>query len=320
MAKLDSATVIIPAYNASSFIRRTIESVLEQEHHANEVYIIDDGSTDNTQEVVETYGEEVIYVYQPNAGAGTARNIGAQLAQSKYLFFLDAGDELVPASLRVLLTAIRKYPNAAAIFGAYQQMEEYDAVRIPEENRLLHRQQGLGIVEDMFEVMALWDCVRAGNVLVRKDILMDVGMFPTGRAHREDLYTWSCIAGRYDWAFFDAEVCTRHEERAANEEHPDVSEIQWIFDEETMKKNVRESHWESYRIFRREEVLRLCHKLARAGEVERMRDALEQIAPAPTSSNWDWYAKMSLKPGWMVKAAAAVRKWSGGDESVALTG
>ena len=65
-------SVVIPAYNAARFIRRTIDSVLAQTYTGCELIVVDDGSTDNTGEVVKSYGQKVRYIYQKNAGDGPA--------------------------------------------------------------------------------------------------------------------------------------------------------------------------------------------------------------------------------------------------------
>lgn len=88
-------SVIIPTYNRSNFIVATITSVLEQNFEDFEVLVIDDGSTDNTKEIIERIlqkDKRVKYFYKTNAERGAARNFGVQESNGKFLIFLDSDD------------------------------------------------------------------------------------------------------------------------------------------------------------------------------------------------------------------------------------
>src|SRR5690349_1993835 len=88
-------SVIVPAYNASRTLGETIESVLAQSFSNLELIIVDDGSTDRTQDVVSEYehrDERIIYVWQINSGVSVARNKGIEIAKGKYISIIDADD------------------------------------------------------------------------------------------------------------------------------------------------------------------------------------------------------------------------------------
>lgn len=87
-----SISVIIPAYNSSRTILRAVNSVMQQTLTADEVIIVDDGSTDNTCELVETHFPSVILIKQKNAGAAAARNTGVRSAKGELIAFLDSDD------------------------------------------------------------------------------------------------------------------------------------------------------------------------------------------------------------------------------------
>lgn len=96
-------SIVIPTYNAESFIKETIESVLKQTHTEWELIIIDDGSTDSTADIIQEYVEKdsrIKYYYQTNAGVSTARNKGINLSKGKYIAFLDADDIWLPNNLK----------------------------------------------------------------------------------------------------------------------------------------------------------------------------------------------------------------------------
>ena len=104
-------SVVIPAYNAGRFIRRTIDSVLAQTYTDYEIIVVDDGSTDNTAEIVKSYGSKVRYIYQQNAGDGAARNTGIYAAKGEWIAFLDHDDEWLPEKLRLQMELLKRNPQ-----------------------------------------------------------------------------------------------------------------------------------------------------------------------------------------------------------------
>lgn len=84
-------SVIIPAYNAEKYIVQCIENLLYQTYKNLEIIIVDDGSTDNTAQIVQQY-PDVKYIYQPNSGVSVSRNTGIKAATGEYIHFMDADD------------------------------------------------------------------------------------------------------------------------------------------------------------------------------------------------------------------------------------
>src|SRR5512132_248706 len=93
-------SVIVPAYNAGSTIAEAVESALAQTYRPLEVVVVDDGSTDDTAEVVaERFEDRVHIISAPHRGRGAARNTGLATARGAYIQFLDADDVLAPAKI-----------------------------------------------------------------------------------------------------------------------------------------------------------------------------------------------------------------------------
>ncbi len=109
-------SVIIPCYNHAQFLRQAIESVLAQTYSDFEIVVVDDGSSDNTAEVVMRY-PLVRYVYQENAGLASARNTGLRHSRGKFLVFLDADDRLLPDALETGICCMREHPECAFVSG-----------------------------------------------------------------------------------------------------------------------------------------------------------------------------------------------------------
>jgi glycosyltransferase involved in cell wall biosynthesis len=111
-------SVVIPTYQREPLIGRAIESALAQTHPPDEIIVVDDGSTDETEAVVNTFGRLVHYVRQPNSGVSVARNRGAQMARSPWVAFLDSDDRWRPNHLGSLNTTIRETNSEASLYFA----------------------------------------------------------------------------------------------------------------------------------------------------------------------------------------------------------
>lgn len=116
---LPSFSVVIPAYNAGPTIARTLDSVLAQTWPAHEIIVVDDGSSDNTRQVVATYGDQIIYLQQSNAGPSTARNRGVEVATGEWIAFLDADDWYYPKRLRAHAEMIANDPSLDFLVASF---------------------------------------------------------------------------------------------------------------------------------------------------------------------------------------------------------
>lgn len=92
-------TCIVPAFNGQRYLREAIDSILAQTYRSLELVVVDDGSTDGTRKVAETYGEKVRYLYQTNEGPAAARNRGVLSARGSFVAFLDQDDLWHPKKL-----------------------------------------------------------------------------------------------------------------------------------------------------------------------------------------------------------------------------
>ncbi|GHB23796.1 glycosyltransferase family 2 protein [Mongoliitalea lutea] len=115
-------SVIIPSYNRAVTLGRAIESVLQQSCPAFEIIVVDDGSTDQTRQVVEKY-PTVSYCYQLNQGVSAARNRGAEMATGDWLIFLDSDDELLPHALEEFAEAIINSAEYQLFLSGFQLMK-----------------------------------------------------------------------------------------------------------------------------------------------------------------------------------------------------
>ena len=118
-------TIVIPTYNRAGLIAKTIESVLAQTFTGYEVIIVDDGSTDNTTEVVQPYvSEQIQYFKKENAERAVARNFGTKKARGQYVNWLDSDDLLLPDHLQVIYDFLQKHNLPDAIHTAYRHEDD----------------------------------------------------------------------------------------------------------------------------------------------------------------------------------------------------
>jgi glycosyltransferase involved in cell wall biosynthesis len=108
-------SIIIPTYNYGKYLPVALESCLQQTYKNLEIIVIDDGSTDNTREIVERYGDRIVYIFQENAGVSAARNRGIESATGDFIGFLDADDYFIEDAIRTRLDILLKNAHLGAV-------------------------------------------------------------------------------------------------------------------------------------------------------------------------------------------------------------
>lgn len=113
-------SVIISVYNGERYLAEAIDSVLAQTYQDFELILIDDGSTDRTKEIIQSY-PTIRYFYQENQGVAAARNLGVAQSRGDYLTFLDADDLWLPEKLALQIEAFAGNPHLDIVTGHIQQ-------------------------------------------------------------------------------------------------------------------------------------------------------------------------------------------------------
>ena len=118
-------SVIIPAYNSAKTIEKTLQSVFDQDYESIEIIVVNDGSTDDTEQVLSQYFDKIKYIHQANAGVSVARNTGYSVAEGEYIQYLDADDLLAKGKISIQIEAL-KNNNAEVAYGDWIKFTETD--------------------------------------------------------------------------------------------------------------------------------------------------------------------------------------------------
>lgn len=194
-----TVSVIIPAYNAGEHISRAIDSVVAQSRPADEIIVIDDGSTDNTAEIIQVYGDKVRYIRQDNAGASAARNTGIEAACCQWVSFLDADDEWLPDNLKMLTSVIKRNSNLVWAFGNFMNCDCDSQTRMAAhdiskaETSLAGSEYFSNYLVCYAEGFYAW----TGSIIIRRDVFQDAGLFQPDQHRGEDTDMWLRITYKH---------------------------------------------------------------------------------------------------------------------------
>ena len=194
-----TVTAVIPAYNAGKYIARTIDSVLAQIRPADEIIVVDDGSTDDTADVVSRYGSKVIYIYQENAGASAARNAGIKAAGCEWIAFLDGDDQWLPEHLSMQTQLLQQNPDLVwstanfnrCLCGFDRQGSDINPAKA---EKLLDRKD---YFQDYFQAYKAGAGGWTGTMVIKRDTIIEAGLFRQAQPKANDLDMWWKIAYRF---------------------------------------------------------------------------------------------------------------------------
>lgn len=178
-------SIIIPAHNAAEYIAATIQSCLAENSLALEVIVVDDGSTDDTAEIVSAFGSAIVLKKVENGGVSRARNIGAAMAKGEWLLFLDADDILEPHGPASLIAAASAH-TAGVAYGLVNERR-----RPPLPPRITGQAHAAGQAP-LPALRNYWRCavVTPGSAVVRRELHGRVGGFVPGYEPMEDRDYW----------------------------------------------------------------------------------------------------------------------------------
>lgn len=185
-------SVVIPLYNKELSIENTLQSVLNQTFQEFEIVIVNDGSTDNSVEVVKQFKDERIRIInQENQGVSTARNKGIKEAKYEWIAFLDGDDLWMENHLEEIVKMMKHYPNEKVYVTSFEYSDKREIYRHPRESSIFK-------IEDYFKEAIKEPLIWTSIVIVQKDILIQVGLFESHLILGEDKDLWSRLGREFN--------------------------------------------------------------------------------------------------------------------------
>lgn len=207
-------SVVIPAFNSAAYLGEALDSVLAQTYQPIEVIVVDDGSEDETPQVVASYAAKVSHVSQQRGGPASARNTGIRAASGEWIAFLDADDVWMPALLDTLVKAAAK-TRADLVFCDSLRLVNG---KIAGPNRLVTcglngRLDALapnGVLLNPFALLLEVGCyISPSSTLVKRQSLLQVGFFDEEMYGTEDIDLWLRLSLRCRFAVLDEVLVLR---------------------------------------------------------------------------------------------------------------
>ncbi len=229
-----AVSVVIPTYNRAKIIRRAVSSILAQCDENDEVIIVDDGSTDETERVISDYGNKVIYHRIENGGPGHARNVGIDMARNDLIAFLDSDDEWIPGKLRMQRDLMDRRRDlvfcCSDLATRYMDGKEEERTNcrhygtryfgekllgpgIPLSNILPRKNKYDGIVVhigDIYLPLLNHIFVQSNTVMIRRGFLGDDTRFPEDLMYHEDWEFYSRLSKKGPVAYIDCDTARQY--------------------------------------------------------------------------------------------------------------
>lgn len=219
-AAVPRVSVIIPCYNDAASIRRCLDTVRNQTLKPFEVIVVNDGSTDESAQVVQAQTGVTKYLEQENRGAGAARNAGIAAATGDYIAFLDADDYWLEGFLQTCATWLESHPEAIAV-SAGQRNRSWSQKEAVNPSLLAQAQAGSSltpsVLEDFFGFWAQYDHVRTGSALIRRSVIDQAGGQLPDLRMSQDLEYWGYLATFGKWGFIPEVLFVSDGTRAASQ-------------------------------------------------------------------------------------------------------
>ena len=186
-------SVIIPTYNRAKFLPFAIESVLKQSLQVDEIIVVDDGSIDNTKEVVQKY--PIKYIYQNNKGVSSARNKGIKNSKNDWICFLDSDDIWEQDKIKEQIKFHKN--NSDILFSYTNEKWFFNNKEIKQKQK--HIKNNKNSFLDHISICK----IGASTVMIHKKILNDIGLFDEELKVCEDYDLWLRVLQKYNIGYID---------------------------------------------------------------------------------------------------------------------
>lgn len=196
MDKTMLISIITPTYNREAFLPAAIESVLAQSYKEFELIIVDDGSTDNSRELINAYADKdprVKYLYQENQRQSVARNYALSIAKGDFICFLDSDNYWPHDKLEKSLKAFEQHPEADIVYG--------DCITIDEQGNELHRNNMRRYSGNIAALLLKDNFVSMNTTMTRRRCFNEMGGMSGKRRVADDYDLWLKFSARYRFQY-----------------------------------------------------------------------------------------------------------------------
>lgn len=194
---MPEVSVIIPTYNRGFLIERTVRSVLNQTVDNFEVLVVDDGSTDNTEEKIKNLCDKrIVYLkHNTNKGASAARNTGIINAKGNFIAFLDSDNEWLPQKLELQLALFQNSPaNLGVVYTDFTTINECNNTK---SEALL----GLHISGNVYKVLLTGPCIDFTTPLIKKECFQAIGLLDEQILSLEEWDIFLRLSEKYNFEY-----------------------------------------------------------------------------------------------------------------------
>jgi len=195
MTSLPKVSVIVPTYNRASWLEETLRSVVSQTFKDFELIVVDDGSTDNTSQIMQSFPDAQYFSMGKNSGVSKARNLGLDYAKGEFICFLDSDDLWDERKLEVQLHWMKNNIDSQVCYT--NEIWIRNGVRVNPMNK--HRKY----TGDIFRYCLALCIVSPSSVMLRKELFDKVGNFDESLPACEDYDLWLRIAVKYAFHFIE---------------------------------------------------------------------------------------------------------------------
>lgn len=185
-------SILIPCYNAQKWIRQAIESALNQTYPHKEVIVVDDGSTDGSLEIIQSFGDKIRWETGINQGGNAARNRLLELSNGEWLQYLDADDYLLPNKVAQQIQYLKENPDTDIVYSP-SILQHHIEEKVTQEILPIPQPH------DPWVLLARWYLPQTGSPLWRKQAIIDVGGWEVNRpcCQEHELYLRLLIAKKH---------------------------------------------------------------------------------------------------------------------------
>ena len=228
-------SVIIPLYNKEKYIKRAIDSVLNQTYKNFEIIVVNDGSTDNSLSVVKNIKDKRIKIFdrKRNMGPHFARNCGIKNAKGKYIAFLDADDAYKTFFLMTIVNLMHKYQGIKIYATSFKRVYKYAS----SERSFYGKNKDCVINDFIKEVVKNKNfTMQLSSMVIEKKLLMDTGLFYSPKRYKnidittEDTDLFIRLSMNYDKMAYSNKICSVYYRTTNSSISRTVSKKQYCFD------------------------------------------------------------------------------------------